>query len=286
MDRRFFAIALVLAVLALIAVAAIGSGTDEKEKETPTTPETPDTPETPTTPETPDTPEVPEARHTESVVLDRAFMTMPIGQTLKVEATVTPSDSADRAEWSTSDRMVATVSQGGYVTARSEGTATITVESGGHSASLQVTVYKGVTQGERNAEQSARQYVGSMDFSEKGLFDQLLYEGFTEAEARYGVEHCGADWFAEALDSAKGYVGTMDFSEKGLFDQLVHDGFTESQARHGAQGCGADWYAEAEESARQYLESFPMSKEELYGQLVFEGFTEDQARKAVDKVYV
>lgn len=283
MDRRFFAIALVLAVLALIAVAAIGSGTDEREKETPTTPTTPTVPDTP---EVPDTPTVPEVKHTESVVLDRAFMTMPTGQTLKVEATVTPSDSADRAEWSTSDRMVATVSQGGYVTARSEGTATITVESGGHSASLQVTVYKGVTQGERNAEQSARQYVGSMDFSEKELFDQLLYEGFTEAEARYGVEHCGADWYAEALDSAKGYVGSMSFSEEELYDQLLYDGFTESQARHGVQGCGADWDAEAEESARQYLESFPMSKKELYEQLLYEGFTEDQARKAVDEVYV
>lgn len=225
MDRRFFAIALVLAVLALIAVAAIGSGTDEKEKETPTTPETPQTPETP------DTPTVPEDRHTESVVLDRAFMTMPIGQTLKVEATVMPSDSADRAEWSTSDRMVATVSQGGYVTARSEGTATITVESGGHSASLQVTVYKGVTQGERNAERSAKAYVAAMSFSEKGLYEQLLYERFSDAEARYGVEHCGADWYAEAQESARGYLDAMSFSKEGLYDQLVYEGFTEDQAR-------------------------------------------------------
>ena len=228
MDRRFFAIALVLAVLALIAVAAIGSGTDENKKETPTTPEVPDVPDTP---DVPDAPTIPEVRHTESVVLDRAFMTMPIGQTLKVEATVTPSDSVDRAEWSTSDRMVATVSQGGYVTARSEGTATITVESGGHSASLQVTVYQGVTQGERNAERSAKAYVAAMSFSEKGLYEQLLYEKFSDAEARYGVEHCGADWYAEAQESARGYLNAMSFSKEGLYDQLVYEGFTEDQAR-------------------------------------------------------
>lgn len=209
-------IALAVAFVFCMAMAAGENG--EKEK-------------APEAPQDPATPEAQEETHTESVALDRAFMTMPAGQTLKVEATVSPAGSADRVEWSTSDSAVATVSQTGHVTARSPGTATITAESGGHSASLQVTVFKGVTQGERNAAQSAREYVALMSFSEEGLYGQLLYEKYTEEEARYGVEHCGADWYGEAEESAREYLGLMTFSKEGLYDQLIYEGFTEDQAR-------------------------------------------------------
>jgi hypothetical protein len=37
----------------------------------------------------------------------------------------------------------------------------------------------------------AKQYLKTMPFSRAGLIDQLEYEGFTSAQARYGVKKAG-----------------------------------------------------------------------------------------------
>ena len=279
MDRRFFAIALVLAVLALVAVAAIGSGTDEREKETPATPEVPDTP---------DTPDAPEEKHTASIVLDRQSMTLQAGEYEQASATVTPSDSSDKVEWSTSDRAVATVSLTGYVYGKSEGTATITATSGGCSASLTVTVTKAPTTGEKNALKRALSYLEWNEFSEKGLYEQLLYEKFSETEARYGVDHCGADWQEQADKKAKSYLTTSRFSEAGLVNQLVRwEDFTEDQARLAVSRCGADWDEQAVLKAKEMMQSsYGYSRDGiLYDMVHVYLYTQAQADKAVAEVW-
>ena len=45
--------------------------------------------------------------------------------------------------------------------------------------------------GERNARQSAADYLAYSAFSRSGLIDQLEYEGFTTAQAEYGVDAVG-----------------------------------------------------------------------------------------------
>ena len=47
------------------------------------------------------------------------------------------------------------------------------------------------TIGQENARESAQNYLDSMSFSRSGLIDQLLYEGFSQAEAEYGVNAVG-----------------------------------------------------------------------------------------------
>ena len=70
---------------------------------------------------------------------------MEIGETIKLIATVTPSNATDKAvNWASSKQSVATVNQDGVVTAVSDGTSTITASCDGKSASCVVSVAKKV----------------------------------------------------------------------------------------------------------------------------------------------
>ncbi len=109
-----------------------------------------------------------------------------------------------------------------------EGASIKIIYSLGHKATL----------GESNALKSANQYLRAMAFSAKGLKKQLEYEGYTSAEAQYGVDNCGADWNAQAAKSASQYLRVMSFSRKSLLDQLLYEGFTYAQAEYGVSSVG------------------------------------------------
>lgn len=90
------------------------------------------------------------------------------------------------------------------------------------------------TKGEQNALASAMNYLSFMNFSYKGLYGQLEYDGYSASECQYAVENCGADWYDQAAGSAENYMSFMSFSKKGLIEQLEYDGYTKSQAEYGA----------------------------------------------------
>ena len=94
------------------------------------------------------------------------------------------------------------------------------------------------TLGEMNALRSAKSYIDLMSFSAKGLKKQLKYEGYSDSEAQYGVDNCGANWNEQAAKSAKSYIELMSFSRSGLKKQLLYEGFTESQAEYGVKAAG------------------------------------------------
>jgi SOS response regulatory protein OraA/RecX len=89
----------------------------------------------------------------------------------------------------------------------------------------------GATLGEKNALAKAQSYLRYSAFSQKGLYDQLKYEGFEDSEAEYGVQHCGADWYDQAEKKGQAYLRSQSFSKEGLYKQLVYEGFTTDQAR-------------------------------------------------------
>lgn len=89
------------------------------------------------------------------------------------------------------------------------------------------------TVGEQNALEMADQYLSSMSFSKKGLRKQLEFEGFTESEAKYAVNNCGANWKEQAVLKAEEYLNSSSFSKQGLIDQLIFEGFTKKQAEYG-----------------------------------------------------
>ena len=76
------------------------------------------------------------------VSLNKSTMSLAEGTTGRLTATVKPSDATnDSVTWSSSNTSVATVSSGGTVTAKREGTATITVTTyNGKTATCKVTV--------------------------------------------------------------------------------------------------------------------------------------------------
>ena len=87
--------------------------------------------------------------HVQSVALDKTENTFnTIGNILTLKATVLPSDATDKSvEWSSDKEDVATVDASGKVTAKGNGTATITVttKDQGKTATCAITVAQWVT---------------------------------------------------------------------------------------------------------------------------------------------
>lgn len=143
-------------------------------------------------------------------------------------------------------------------------------------------VTAGATTGEKNALRSANNYLQIMAFSYNGLIEQLEFDGYTNEEATYAANNCGADWNEQALREAQNYLKTMAFSYEGLIDQLEFEKYTNEQATYGADNCGADWNEQAVRKAKSYLDTMPFSRSGLIDQLVFDGFTYEQAEYGVD----
>ena len=100
----------------------------------------------------------------ESVSLNLTEITIEVGETEALVATVNPDNADDKTvTWSSSDEAVATVADG-VVTAIAEGSAVITASAGGKSASCTVTVphvYVPVTSIELNKTATTIQVGGS-----------------------------------------------------------------------------------------------------------------------------
>lgn len=141
----------------------------------------------------------------------------------------------------------------------------------------------GTTLGEQNALKQALSYLKYSAFSYEGLINQLEYEGYTNSEALYGVDNCGADWYMQAVLCAKNYINYSAFSYIGLVKQLEYEGFTNDQATYGVDNCEADWYEQAVKSAANYLSYSAFSKDGLIKQLEYEGFTTEQAEYGVSQ---
>ena len=140
------------------------------------------------------------------------------------------------------------------------------------------------TLGEKNALKTAKSYLSYSSFSYDGLIHQLEYEGFTNAEAIYGADNCGADWNEQALKTAKSYLSHSSFSYSGLVHQLEYEKFTTEQAEYGVDNSGADWNEQAALTAKSYLSHSAFSREGLIHQLEYEGFTTEQAEYGVEAV--
>ena len=94
------------------------------------------------------------------------------------------------------------------------------------------------TMGEKNALRSAKEYLNAIPFSFTGLIEQLKYNGYSDSEAKYGADNCGADWKEQAAKSAKQYLEVMSFSRSGLIEQLLYDGYTQAEAEYGVAQAG------------------------------------------------
>ena len=95
-----------------------------------------------------------------------------------------------------------------------------------------------VTTSQVNALRKASSYLSFTAFSHSGLVDQLEFEGFSNEDATFAADYCGADWNEQAAKKAQSYLSFTAFSHSGLVDQLEFEGFTSEQAEYGANAVG------------------------------------------------
>ena len=166
--------------------------------------------------------------------LNKKKATIYVGQavTLKVKG------KKKKVKWKSTNKKVAKVNKKGKVTGLKAGKSTIIAKVGKKSLKCKVTVKKvakkRLTSGQKNALGTAKNYLSWMNFSKEGLKKQLTFEGFSDEDAQYAVDHCGANWYEQAYKSAKNYLSFMPFSEDELINQLEFEGFTYDQAVYGA----------------------------------------------------
>jgi len=78
--------------------------------------------------------------HTTGISLNKGSTTITAAAGETLTATVTPSNSTDGVSWRSDNNLIVSVDQGGRLTAKAYGKATITATSGSYSASCEVTV--------------------------------------------------------------------------------------------------------------------------------------------------
>ncbi|MBW1606301.1 Ltp family lipoprotein [Lactobacillus sp. Sy-1] len=98
------------------------------------------------------------------------------------------------------------------------------------------------TNNQRNALESAKEYVDIQNMSEKGVYDQLTSsygDKFSKEDADYAIKHLNSDyhinWNEVALKSAKSYQRDQHMSTAAIMDQLTSSSgeqFTQEQAKY------------------------------------------------------
>ena len=91
------------------------------------------------------TPSQPQVVAVSSVSLDKTSVSLNVGESVTLAATVKPDNATNKTvSWSSSNASVASVDASGKVSAVAEGTATITAKAGDKTATCSVTVKKSV----------------------------------------------------------------------------------------------------------------------------------------------
>lgn len=103
------------------------------------------------------------------------------------------------------------------------------------------------TEGELAALEVAKAYTKEYWFSRQDLYATLISDGYTGAEAQYGADHVGVNWFTEAAGLAKNILDGWCLDEDGNVDESIE----------------------------------PLSRDGLVTYMSMEGFTEDEVDYAV-----
>jgi hypothetical protein len=178
------------------------------------------------------------------------------------------------ATWDSKEKTITITTVGTAPTVKTE---TSNKESSKPEKQVQAKSSAAVTTGEKNALAKAYSDLNYTAFSHSGLIKQLEYEKFSNEEATYAADNCGADWSEQAAQKALSYLDYTAFSYSGLIKQLEYEGYTNTEATYGVDNCGANWNEQAAKKAKSYLDYSSFSRSRLIEQLEYEGFTREQA---------
>ena len=86
----------------------------------------------------------------------------------------------------------------------------------------------------QNALNEAAAYLNSSDhFSRAGMIRKLKASGYSEEEAVYAADNCGANWMEQARLQAAFYLRYQNMSHDELVGLLLEQGFTQEEAEYG-----------------------------------------------------
>ena len=129
-----------------------------------------------------------------SISLNASSATLEVGDSKQLTATVSPSNASNKSvTWSTSKSSVATVSSSGLVTAKGEGSATITCKAddgSGKYATCSITVKavseEGIKIDESNfPDEAFRKYLQEQDYGKDGILTEEEIKNVTSIDVHY-----------------------------------------------------------------------------------------------------
>ena len=112
-----------------------------------------------------------------SVALDVTSVTLSVGDVATLDATMKPINTTDSLKWSSSNKNVATVNKYGAITAKAEGTATITVKTTSKkTAKCKVTVKTYLTK------KNVQSLINGNAVSESKIIELIKANSLSESE--------------------------------------------------------------------------------------------------------
>ena len=94
------------------------------------------------------------------------------------------------------------------------------------------------TVGQEQCLQCADNYLDVGGYSEKGLREQLEYEGFESTDIDWALDNVEVDWDEQCAQCANNYMDVGGYSASSLREQLAYEGFTDSQIEYGLEAVG------------------------------------------------
>ena len=135
----------------------------------------------------------------------------------------------------------------------------------------------------------AKKFLERANYSYQGLYNDLVYMGYADEDAKYGVDNCGADWNEQAAKRAKALASTGITNYDNLVEKLESEGFTRDQAEIGARSAAqsldsqsGDSTDSAIEAAKKYIETGNYTYTSLIDKLQQDGYSTADAEYAAN----
>lgn len=132
----------------------------------------------------------------------------------------------------------------------------------------------------------AKKFLEKANYSYQGLYNDLVYMGYADEDAKYGADNCGADWSEQAVKRAKTLAANGITNYDNLVEKLESEGFTGEQAAVGAQAAAQSQESEQNENviaaAKKYVETGNYTYTSLIDKLQQDGFSTGNAEYAAN----